>query len=436
MIELALAFNDRDGSYAEHAAAVLTSVFRNTGSQINVHILHDETLTEENKLRLVQLSSSFNHTINFYPVTLPPEISEALAGTISMNRWTSGSMYRLLIPSLIPTDKVIYLDCDVIVNMDISELWATDLGGCYLGAIHDQGIMGVAHIVAAFGLNPESYFNSGVILFGLNNIRQKLNWYEEMVNFLRSHPDTTMPDQDVLNHVFGRNFLPLDQRFNSFHINGLEPDFHQKIVHFAGDIKCWDPLSPGFGLYQDHLNLTPWRIPSEQLAQLVQTLEPMRHVEHAGHIDHAGAEHPGPAQSFDPLDPAQPMPALRPAQKTRSVRSVRRRISRRKVRARGRYLLLKRKNRKISLSKSGGIGIRQSRRLKVKQRRKENPASLNKTTSGTRMKSKKTVVLQSTKKHIPLKSGSRLNRRSNIPLPLLNIRKTSIDVLSKKTDRI
>lgn len=260
MIELALAFNDKDGSYTEHAAVVLTTVFRNTGSPVNVHILHDETLTELNRNRLAQLVTGFNHTINFYPVALPVEMSEALLGVSSIDKWTAGSMYRLLLPSVIQSNKVIYLDCDVMVNMDLRELWDTELNGCYLGAIHDQGIMGVADIVRAHGLNPDTYFNSGVIVFELNNIRQYMNWYPEMVNFLRNFPSTPMPDQDVLNHVYGGNFLLLDERFNSFY-TGADQDLNQKIIHFAGEVKCWDPLSPGFALYRENLHFTPWGTP-------------------------------------------------------------------------------------------------------------------------------------------------------------------------------
>lgn len=352
MIELALAFTDQVGSYAEHAAVVLTSVFRSTGSPINVHILHDETLTEENKNRLAQLVSDFNHTINFYPVSFPPEMAEALSGVGSIGKWTAGSMYRLLLPAVIPANKVIYLDCDIMVNTDLTELWETELNGCYLGAIRDQGIMGVAEIVRAYGLNPETYFNSGVIVFELNNIRQKMNWFEDMVNFLRSFPSTPMPDQDILNHVFGGNTLLLDERFNSFYIHGADQDLNQKIVHFAGEIKCWDPLSPGFALYQDHLNLTPWGIGIPQRI---------------------------------PLKYENP---------------------KRKIRRKGRHLLLKRRTRRPP-SESPGI-IRRSKRLKAKKRarriRSSGTTSIHETRS--RRKSKKIVLPLSQKRRYPSKQNS------------------------------
>jgi len=268
MVELALAFTDKDGSYAEHAAVVLTSVFHNTGSQINVNILHDETLTKENMLRITQLVMSHNHTVNFHSVILPDALAEVVKGAQSVNTWTQGSMYRLLLPSLVNANKVIYLDCDVMVNLDIQELWDIDLNSYYLAAVQDQGALVLADLLTSFGLNPYAYFNSGVILFELNNIRQHSNWYVRMLDFLRQYPGTTLPDQDVLNHNFGDNFYLLDERFNSFSIGNPELDFNQKIVHFAGEVKWWHPASPGYALYQGYLNLTPWRLPESHFAHL------------------------------------------------------------------------------------------------------------------------------------------------------------------------
>ncbi|AIQ23058.1 glycosyltransferase family 8 protein [Paenibacillus sp. NPDC058367] len=259
MIEIALAFQDKDGKYVEHAGVVLASVFHHTSSPIHVHILHDASLTEVNKRKLTRLTTKHQHTISFYSITLPEDMLQVLANINSIDMWTHASMYRLLLPALIPSDKIIYLDCDVLVNIDIAELWQVELNEKYLGAIWDQGIMDVASIVSAKGLNPEIYFNSGVIVFALNNIRQNTNWYQEMLNFLRTFPDVTMPDQDVLNAVFGANYLPLDIRFNSFNMAIPDHDYNNKIVHFAGDEKCWNKDSSGFALYRKFLNLTPWR---------------------------------------------------------------------------------------------------------------------------------------------------------------------------------
>ncbi|MFM9278495.1 glycosyltransferase [Paenibacillus jiagnxiensis] len=257
MVELVLTLNDRDGKYAKHAAVVLASIFSNVKQTINVHILHDETLTEEGRLKLAQLAKGFHHYIFFYHVTVPEDMLQASAQVHKIDHWTKASMYRLLLPNILQADRVIYVDCDVWVNMDISELWNIDLGECYLGAILDQGKDNLGDYFLTMGLNGDVYFNSGVILFHLDNIRKKETWYDELLHFLRHYPATTMPDQDALNFIFGSNYMQLDQRFNTFAHDDLDPV--NKIVHFAGeDSKWWDDHSPAAPMYQAFLAMTPW----------------------------------------------------------------------------------------------------------------------------------------------------------------------------------
>lgn len=255
MIELVLTINDKDGSYTEHAGVVLASVFANTGHKLNVHIVHDDSVSEENKAKLTQLTDSFGHNIYFYHVTIPGDLYEVASGVHKINFWTMASMYRLLLPLFIHSEKVIYLDCDILVNMDINELWSIDLGDRYLGAVIDQG-QNLMEYFVSLGLSAELYFNSGVILFHLDNIRTKQTWYEEMLAFLRHFPTVTMPDQDVLNAIYSSNYLQLDLRFNTFADNDLDLD--NKIIHFAGDNKWWDSDSPAAWLYYKYLAMTPW----------------------------------------------------------------------------------------------------------------------------------------------------------------------------------
>ncbi len=255
MVELVLTINDKDGSYTEHAAVVLASIFSKTEQTIRVHIVHDDSLSEESKLKLTQMVDVFHHNILFYHVTIPGDMQEVAAGVHKIDYWTMASMYRLLLPIIIQTERVIYLDCDILVNMDINELWSVDLGDRYLGAVLDQG-ENLLEYFTSMGLSAELYFNSGVILFHLDNIRKKENWYGEMLNFLRNFPRMTMPDQDVLNAVYSCNYLQLDQCFNTFAKNEL--DLEHKIIHFAGDSKWWDADSPHAELYNNFRAMTPW----------------------------------------------------------------------------------------------------------------------------------------------------------------------------------
>ncbi|HEY4389770.1 MAG TPA: glycosyltransferase family 8 protein [Paenibacillus sp.] len=390
MVELALAFRDQDGSYAEHAAVVLTSVFHNSDAQITVHILHDETLTDVNRLRITQLVMAYNHTVHFYPVFLPIDLAELVDGAQSVTTWTRGSMYRLLLPSLLNVNKVIYLDCDVLVNLNIQELWNIDLNAYYLAAVKDLGAVALIDILSSFGLNPLTYFNSGVIVFELNNIRQNTNWYVDMLGFLRQYPGTTLPDQDVLNHIFGNNYLELDGQFNAFSINNPELDINHKIVHFAGETKWWHPASPGFTLYQEYLNLTPWRLPESHFAGLAQSVVP-QHETRPDHGDPAvqeGTMLPVPPLEHEEKHPAQPVHPTKKARPKRPRRLLRlkklkklkklkllRRIHRgTPIQRKYRYVVKRRRMRNSYPGKM--MHTRKSRQVIVKRRRKVNRTAL------------------------------------------------------------
>lgn len=392
MVELALAFTDKDGSYAEHAAVVLTSVFRNTSSQVNVHILHDESLTRENMLRIKQLATHYNHTVKFYSIFLAHDLAEVVGGAQSVNTWTWGSMYRLLLPSLLDVSKVIYLDCDVLVNLDIQELWNIDLNGYYLAAARDKGAVGLTDILSPLGLNPDTYFNSGVIIFELNNIRQNSEWYMKMQDFLRQYPSTTLPDQDVLNHLYGDNYLQLGEEFNAFSTSNTDLDFNHKIVHFAGETKWWDPVSPGFALYQEYLNLTPWRLPGSHFSPAGPIVP-----EHGTELDERSftfrLDHGEPSMREESIHagnqpPVQPVHSMKKARMKRSKRLkklkklTKLKLSKRPVKRTGfarrihrvtpmqRKSRLKRKRRVLSSYPGKVMHSRTSRRVVVRRQKK------------------------------------------------------------------
>lgn len=256
MIELVLTLNDRSGKYAQHAGVVLASIFANARETMNVHILYDETVSEDDRAKLTRLARSFHHYIFFYHVTVPEDMHEAASKVEKIGYWTKASMYRLLLPYIVRADRVIYLDCDVWVNMNIRELWDVELGECYLGAVLDQGKDSLGDYFRTMGLRGDIYFNSGVILFHLENIRKRTTWYEEMLHLMHNYPMMTMPDQDILNFLYSSNYMQLEQRFNTFAHQGV--DLNNKIVHFAGENKWWDDRSSAAPFYRSFLAMTPW----------------------------------------------------------------------------------------------------------------------------------------------------------------------------------
>lgn len=177
-------------------------------------------------------------------------------------------------------DKAIYLDCDVVINDDIANLFNNDLGDNFIGAARDtvicgwvnlekeaQGIMldetreeQLEYNTNILGISEKfNYFNAGVILLNLKELR-KFYHGEDLLKMGASR-DWKWFDQDVLNKVCHRKTLLLSQKWNvmshDLHKEGLAaeemaPDFiydeymearnDPKGIHYCGHcIPCFTP---------------------------------------------------------------------------------------------------------------------------------------------------------------------------------------------------
>jgi lipopolysaccharide biosynthesis glycosyltransferase len=99
--------------------------------------------------------------------------------------------FRILLPRVLDVSRLIYLDCDVLVFRDLSELFDHHLSsGKILAAVHDSQTLSLgddSRIVAdAMKLPVQgAYFNSGVMLMNLDEIR-KQNFPECALEFLET----------------------------------------------------------------------------------------------------------------------------------------------------------------------------------------------------------------------------------------------------------
>ena len=104
-IHIALAFYDKTGEHSKFVGTTIVSVFENTNKSnwqnIVIHILHDETLTIENKNKFIQLVDAYNGKINFYNINIDEWCvdKENLENTLS--RVSIGTLYRLTMPKIL-----------------------------------------------------------------------------------------------------------------------------------------------------------------------------------------------------------------------------------------------------------------------------------------------------------------------------------------------
>lgn len=173
---------------------------------------------------------------------------------ICNNRISISTMYRLSIPNLlIDVSRCIYLDSDIIVEGDISELYDVDLEKKLIAGVKDIYISEkdrnrICTVLAISDM--DHYFNAGVLLMDLDGIRkQHLDEKMELIGL--SSDDYPYNDQDVMNSLFCENVKMLSPRFNLpiAYINRVENIRHISeytiseqnplIIHYISGIKPW-----------------------------------------------------------------------------------------------------------------------------------------------------------------------------------------------------
>ena len=165
---------------------------------------------------------------------------------------TAASLLRLRLPSVLDgIDRVIYLDCDLVVLNDITTLYDTDLLDFPLAACLDFWLTGappfappgwdvgewhkfLTEVVSL--ADWKTYFNAGVLVMDLNRFRNTglVHAAEEFLE--QTNYTTPFVDQEALNHVIDGAFVRLDSRWNVLAALGHSNPW---IIHYAGPNKPW-----------------------------------------------------------------------------------------------------------------------------------------------------------------------------------------------------
>ncbi len=282
-IHTALAFCDPKGTYCRHAAVTAVSIFANTSGRVCLHIVHDDTLTDDNRGKLEQIASSYGQETDFINVEKLLDTDRVDASRLTLDGMR-GTLFRLLLPDVVDADKVIYLDCDVVVNMDIAELWNAPLGGRALAAARDVWSLNylkgrplpwrLDKAWRMLGVKRGEYFNAGVLLLDLKKIREEYDFLEAVADFYAKYKKCiTLADQDCLNHIFADDKTLVDERFNRIDAEGAaEENLRGSIWHMAGGAaKPWALCTRPYvdDLYWRYLRMTPYCRSENELIRLM-----------------------------------------------------------------------------------------------------------------------------------------------------------------------
>ena len=285
-----------DDDYVRHFTIALTSLLENNLNIIQrvfvVHSIKEKKLLQKN---LGFFKEKYSKNVE------PIYIDDKQLKSLPVKSFIStASYYRLMLSELLPSniDKVLYLDCDIVVNGDLSKL--IDLhfsqqnktfdepihnnnlsdslsdNDYYLYAVDQESHKDMFPRLRKAKFTGEKYFNAGILYINLkkwrdNNITEKL-----LENATKYISILEFQDQDVLNITFENFWGELNYKYNAWKHDknsiekaGLSVD-KIKIIHFIGPIKPWhiQCKHPYKKIYRKYFNKTPYKFQYEDLTIL------------------------------------------------------------------------------------------------------------------------------------------------------------------------
>ncbi|MBQ5926960.1 MAG: glycosyltransferase family 8 protein [Clostridia bacterium] len=249
--------------YMPYFATMIRSLAANNPGEHTVYIATKE-VTNEDISAYVEQGLLPEH-VRFVPVRFCDDI---LKGAPTVNRWPTEVYYRIFAKDYLPetVDRVLYLDSDIIVKGDLSELYNSDFEGNFFVAtsnIHSRFFR--RFILCKNGANKKCvYANTGVLLMNLELLRKEQKIEDVLSYIKRRKLFITLPDQDVISSLYGLRIKLLDNKIynmsereirwynrrNKEKIDEKWIEERVKIIHYLSRNKPWK--EPYVGI------LKPW----------------------------------------------------------------------------------------------------------------------------------------------------------------------------------
>lgn len=257
-----------DDNYAQPLAVAIVSILKNSKETENFSFfVLDTGITDENKNKIAELKKIKYFCIEYIQVNL--ECFENFPNNSKYITLTSYS--RLLISSLLKTiDKVIYLDCDIVVCSGLGELFKEDIENYHIAGVED---INYYHCRRYLKRETESFYvNSGVMLINLKKWRHD-NIEDKLLAFPKNATlELVYQDQDIINIVLSKTTKHLNLKWNVMH-NFFSVAHHMEvhplkknikiawetpaIIHYTGYAKPWHKSYIPYGnLYLKYLKFT------------------------------------------------------------------------------------------------------------------------------------------------------------------------------------
>ena len=257
-----------DEGYADYTYVCIKSMLfsKNKASKYNVFVLLE---IQDNSYKFVEKKLTSLSCRNFNIKCIKASSEKYKSFELSGFHVKSADLLKFDLMNIFTNkDKLLYLDGDIIVNKDLSDLFNIDLCDNYFAAnYHAASTDETKHRI---GLSLKHVYNAGVLLFNLKKMRDE-NLYEKLIETRKTNEyilKAKSLDQLTFNfvckehikefnpkhHLMFRNNWDLNLYNNTYHTNYQH--FNNvindaTIIHFVGpDCKPWKTTSKAHDLWK------------------------------------------------------------------------------------------------------------------------------------------------------------------------------------------
>lgn len=270
MMNIALGF---DNKFAKYACVTIKSILYNNVAKIKFYLMVDSSVSFMYRAYITHLIKSSNCEVEF--IDMSSKFEDLFTGS-----WSKAMYYPILLSSICKDDRILFLDSDIIVNADLQEFYNTDLTNVQCAAVHDYGmkswINSKFEILISNNSNKQlslgeyfskvrqwgtedlmRYFNSGVLLLNLNEMRRSDS--EQKMMSIVLNEQLACPDQDCFNICFHDSVKIMPMKYNfmvvcdevlkfmdesdkKIYLDFINSDKLPVLIHFLD--KPWRSISP------------------------------------------------------------------------------------------------------------------------------------------------------------------------------------------------
>ena len=231
-----------DNNYAPYLAVAIKSLLSNASPDYfyKIHVLTTK-LDPELCAKIKNLETSYS---KIEIISLAQEIEHIKHRFHLRDYYSIETYYRFFIADMFPQyDKVLYLDCDITVLGDISNLYLTNISNFLVGAAQEQVMAHYKvfgdYVEKVLDIKVRNYFSAGVLLINTKLFRA-YNIQMKFFKLMSEFKFRVTQDEDYLNVLCKDKVKKISIGWNKqpFEETGFD-DIDLQLIHYNLGWKPW-----------------------------------------------------------------------------------------------------------------------------------------------------------------------------------------------------